>query len=212
MFEDLKNAWKEAVDNFWRELNEDEGSGLPGDEPRKQLTAMRRELNDADQELKRLETEVVRAQRAVASERTEEETCRRRLTMAEQIGDAETARLAQTYAERAAERAAVLERKASALEAELELRRRDLAEMHTAFEAASAALGPGGGAADAAAMGTGAGSTRLDPDSVGGLGTDWGLADEEGLEREMQHRKMREEARQKAAEARLEELKKKMQP
>ena len=210
MFDDLKHAWKEAVENFWRELNEDEASGLPGDEPRKQLAAMRRELNDADMELKRLETEVTRAQRAAASERSEELTCRRRLTMAEQIGDTETARLAQTYAERAAERAEVLERKAGALEAELELRRRDLAEMHTAFEAASAALGP---AADAAAMGTGGTrSSRLDRDSVGGLGTDWGLADEEGLEREMQHRKMREEARQREAEARLEELKKKMQP
>lgn len=211
MFDDLKHAWKEAVENFWRELNEDEASGLPGDEPRKQLATMRRELNDADMELKRLETEVVRAQRAATSERSEEETCRRRLAMAEQIGDDETARLATTYAERAAERAAVLERKASALEAELELRRRDLTEMHQAFEAASAALGPG--AADAAAMGAGGHrSSRLDPDAVGGLGTDWGLADEEGLEREMQHRKMRDEARQKAAEARLEELKKKMQP
>ncbi len=211
MFDDLKNAWKEAVENFWRELNEDEGagSGLPGDEPRKQLAAMRRELNDADAELKKLETDVLKAQRAAASERSEEQTCRRRLTMAEQIGDTETVQLAQTYAERAAERAQVLERKAAALEAELELRRRDLADMHQAFETASAALGPG--AASAAAMGTGSGSSRPDPDSVGGLGTDWGLADEEGLEREMQHRKMREEARQKEAEARLEELKKKMQ-
>ncbi len=215
MFEDLRQAWKEAVENFWRELQEEEAApGEHGDEPHKQLAAMRREVSSADAELKRLEAEVTRARNAAAAEEQEERVCLRRKAMAEGIGDAETARVAATYAERAAERSAVLARKAEALEAERDLRQRELAEMKQAVEAAAAALGSG--AATGGTMGPAgtAGSTSgapRDPDSVGGLGTDWGLADEEGLAREREYRRMREEAREKAADARLEELKKRMQ-
>lgn len=212
MFEDLRQAWKEAVENFWRELQEDDGTpGGHGDESHKQLAAMRREVHNADGELKRLEAEVERTRVAATAEENEERVCRRRLTMAEGIGDAETARVAATYADRAAERAAVLARKAEALEAERDLRQRELAEMKEAVDAAAAALGAGTapGGTMGPGEGAGAGATR-NPDS-GGLGTDWGLADEEGLAREREFRRMREEARAKAADARLEELKKRMQ-
>ena len=212
MFEDMRQAWKEAVANFWRELQEDDGTpGGHGDESHKQLAAMRREVHNADGELKRLEAEVERTRVAATAEENEERVCRRRLTMAEGIGDAETARVAATYADRAAERAAVLARKAEALEAERDLRQRELAEMKEAVDAAAAALGAGTapGGTMGPGEGAGAGATR-NPDS-GGLGTDWGLADEEGLAREREFRRMREEARAKAADARLEELKKRMQ-
>lgn len=212
MFEDLRQAWKEAVENFWRELQEDDGTpGGHGDESHKQLAAMRREVHNADGELKHLEAEVERTRVAATAEENEERVCRRRLTMAEGIGDAETARVAATYADRAAERAAVLARKAEALEAERDLRQRELAEMKEAVDAAAAALGAGTapGGTMGPGEGAGAGATR-NPDS-GGLGTDWGLADEEGLAREREFRRMREEARAKAADARLEELKKRMQ-
>ena len=212
MFEDLRQAWKEAVENFWRELQEDDGTpGGHGDESHKQLAAMRREVHNADGELKRLEAEVERTRVAATAEENEERVCRRRLTMAEGIGDAETARVAATYADRAAERAAVLARKAEALEAERDLRQRELAEMKEAVDAAAAALGAGTapGGTMGPGEGAGAGATR-NPDS-GGLGTAWGLADEEGLAREREFRRMREEARAKAADARLEELKKRMQ-
>jgi hypothetical protein len=217
MFEDLRQAWKDAVENFWRELQEDDGTpGGHGDESHKQLAAMRREVHNADGELKRLGAEVERTRVAATAEENEERVCRRRLAMAEGIGDAETARVAATYADRAAERAAVLARKAEALEAERDLRQRELAEMKEAVDAAAAALGagtaPGGtmGPGEGAGAGAGGGAAR-DPGSVGGLGTDWGLADEEGLAREREYRRMREEAREKAANARLEELKKRMQ-
>jgi len=214
MFEDLRKAWKEAVDNFWRELDEDDDqTGVHG-AARKQLSAMRHELSAADAEVRRLQAEVARARTAAAGERKEEETCRRRLAMAEGIGDAETAQLARTYEERAAERAAVLERKAEALEAEHTLRTRDLAEMREAVDKAATALGAG---AQATAAGVGAGgNTAEQGPSVDDLKLgDWpdpaDPTNADRLQRDIEFRRMQREAKEKAAEARLEELKKRMQ-
>ncbi|HEX9109469.1 MAG TPA: hypothetical protein VF832_19645 [Longimicrobiales bacterium] len=216
MFEDLRNAWKEAVDNFWRELEEDDDqTGVHG-EARKQLSAMRHELSAADAEVRRLQAEVTRARGAAAGERKEEETCRRRLAMAEGIGDAETAQLARTYAERAAERAAVLERKAEALEAEHALRTRDLTEMRATVDAAAAALGAGAQASAAGAgVGAGSGAPEHGPSAEDLKLGDWldpaDPANADRLQRDVEFRRMQKEAREKAAEARLEELKKRMQ-
>ena len=218
MFEDLRQAWKEAVENFWRELEEDAGEH-GGDETRKQLSAMRHQLTSAEMELRRLDVEVARAHSAAAGERREEETCRRRLAMAEGIGDAETARVAQTFAERAAERAAVMERKAEALAAEQALRTRDLAEMRATLDAATAALAAGTpGAAGAAGPGTAgaAGVGAGGPGAAGGTATGgWSspdpMADAARAAQDLEFRRMQREAREKAAEARLEELKKRMQ-
>ncbi len=209
MFEDLRQAWKEAVENFWRELGED-----AGDESRKQLTAMRQQLGTAESELRRLDAEVARAQAAATAERREEETCRRRLTMAEGIGDAETARVAQTFAERAAERAAVMERKAEALEAEQALRARELGEMRSALDSASAALAasPGAGAPGVgAATEGGPASNRGQSYTIGDWPDPANPADADRLQRDVEFRRMQREAREKAAEAKLEELKKRMQ-
>ncbi len=214
MFEDLRQAWKEAVENFWRELDED-----AGDPARKQLSGMRQQLGSAEGELRRLDAEVARAQAAAAAERREEETCRRRQTMAEGIGDAETARVAQTFAERAAERAAVMERKVEVLTAEQALRTRELAEMRTTLESATAALG-GSAAGHAGAAGVGAGQGA--PGAAGAAGKDesytigdWpdpaNPADADRLKHDVEYRRMQREAKEKAADARLEELKRKMQ-
>lgn len=222
MFEDLKQAWNEAVSNFWRELGQ-EGEPGHGDAPRGQLAAMRHELGSAESELKRLDGEIGRARSAAQAERREVETCRRRRAMAEQIGDAETARLAASYAERAAERAAVLERKVEALEAELELRQRDVAEMKDAVDKAVAALAAGGAhAAEVAGGASGGGASaggETGPTSGASGGPDedlrvgdwYGTLDEERLQHEAELRRMRRQAAERAAEARLEELKKKMQ-
>jgi hypothetical protein len=225
MFEDLRKAWDDAVQNFWRELDaQDEGD--PGHEgaPRRQLAAMRRELGTADTELKRLDADLARTRGAVQSERREVETCRRRLAQAEAIGDAETARLATTFAERAAERAAVLERKAEALEAERALRVRDLTEMRAAVDAAATALGaqagapgvhgPAGSAGDVSDGGGGR-PGGFAPDEPSSDGPAWspgsGLSDEDRAAQDREFRRIRREAREKEAEARLQELKRKMQ-
>lgn len=193
MFEDWKAAWREAVENFYRELNEGEGP------VNARLHAMRREISAANGELRRLEAELARARKAADEERAEEAVCRRRQTAAQRIEDAETARLAGEWAERHARRARVLEQKVEALRAEHEMRAGDIAEMEAALAAASEAAAVEAGGEPASA-------------GVGG-GTPPGPSPEEDEARAAQDREFRRldrEARERAAEARLDELKKRM--
>lgn len=145
-----------------------------------------REVYGARAALRQLELEARRAARELAREREEEETCRRRESMAARIGDAETARIAADHAARHSERAQILARKVEVLEAELGLRTRELREMETMVAAAG-------------------GDTTADapPRSV---------ADPGAREREdTDFHRMERAARERAAEARLEELKRRMQ-
>lgn len=133
MFEDWKQAWREAVANFQHELNSEEDGTVPHN------SGLRRELHTARGALLRLETEITNARRAAAAERESEQVCRRRETMARQIDDQETVRIAADYAERHAERASVLERKVEVLEAERALMQRDIDAMELAVAAAEEA-------------------------------------------------------------------------
>lgn len=172
MLNQWKRAWKEAVENFWRELKaEDDVDAGTG------LGSLRRELASATEEVRRLDTELERARRELAAEREQEETCRRRERLAREIGDFETARIAAGFAQRHAERAAILARKVEVLEAERAIRLRDLAEMETVLQQRSAA------------------TTPLDPldDPTDTL-----------------FRTLEREARERAAEERLQELKRRM--
>ena len=132
MFDDWKDAWRAAVENFRRELNDaEEGTG----EGRDHVRAMRRELATVRGALQRLDTEIARARDGAASERESEGVCRRRLEMAQGIGDEETVRVAGEFAERHARRAEVLERKVAVLSEERELLATDLAAMEEAVGA-----------------------------------------------------------------------------
>lgn len=130
MFEEFRRAWRDAVENFWRELRADE-EGAAG--------AIYREVRRARSQLDRLDAEVGDALRRLKEERKQVSICERRARLARDIGDAETARVASEYARRHLERAAVLERKAEALEAERGLCRRDLDEMERALQDARVA-------------------------------------------------------------------------
>ncbi|HUG39696.1 MAG TPA: hypothetical protein VMM12_04390 [Longimicrobiales bacterium] len=125
MFEDFRAAWREAVANFWRELRAEEDADA---------RAAYREMGRARTQLERLDAELADTRRRLATEREQAAVCDRRQRMARQIGDVETARVAGEYAARHRERAAVLERKADALEAERALCRRDLDEMERAVQ------------------------------------------------------------------------------
>lgn len=171
MFKAWKHAWKEAVENFRRELDPERYSAT-------RAAAMRRDLARAESELERLDGDLIRSRAALETERAEEARCRRQEALATNIADHETAYLAAQYAARHAERAAVLEQKVRALEAERALMQRDLEQM-------SATLGTAAPGAEPVAPGD---DERED-------------ADFDRLERE---------ARERAAEARLEELKRKM--
>jgi hypothetical protein len=177
MFEDWKQAWREAVANFRHELNAEE-VGTFGHQD-----ALRRELATARGALLRLEAEIATTRRGAGAERDSEQVCRRREAMAQEIGDQETTRIAAEYAVRHAERATILERKVEVLEAERGLLQRDLEAMEQAV-AASAAAAPA--------------SSR--PTSL--------LDDDEDRERE--RRELQRLQRERAAEEKLEELKRRM--
>jgi hypothetical protein len=174
MFDEWKRAWRGAVDRFWSELDDaPPGSGLP--------PAMRREVVTARRELARLERELQRARVQAAAEREEAAVCRRREGLASAIADAETRRVAADFAVRHEERAALLERKAEVLAAELDLRSRELAEMEAALR-----------------------EKRLEVPAA--------EDDPEELARDTaEFDRLERDARQRAAEARLDELKRRMQ-
>jgi phage shock protein A len=183
MFEDWKQAWRQAVENFQREVQD-------GDAPPR-VRAMERELVSASGALSKLDTEVRRAGQELARERESEQVCRRREGLARDVADEETARIAAEYAVRHAERASLLARKLQVLEEERALLARDLDIMRDAIAKVAPAAGSvGGGAADS----VGAGATA-EPRSE---------AEDRIFSR------LEREARERAADERLEELKRRM--
>lgn len=182
MFDDWKKAWQEAIDNFQREL-EDDTTSPP------QLASMRREVATARKALDQLQIELERCREQVAEEEQQEQVCRRRGEMAARINDEETVRIATEWADRYHLRARVLRQKAEALAAELEMRQNDFKEMEEKVAEVAATLGP---AAANAEMPRST-STRSKHDND-----------------DLDYRQLDRAAREKAAEARLEELKKKM--
>jgi hypothetical protein len=142
MFEDLKMAWREAVENFWHELQGDD-SAADGKTP-----GMRREITHARSDLSRLEEQIEGVRKRAESEREEAATARRRQDMAKRIGDEETAQIAAEFAAKHDEYAAVLERKVEVLLAERDLWRRDLMAMQDALRRRESALGQGPGASE----------------------------------------------------------------
>ena len=124
MFENLRNAFREALDNFNKELDRDQ---VPGAVDRL-LAGMRDELADAKVRIKELEDQIARADAEATREKKEAETARRRGTLAAGINDEETVKLAEQYAARHEERQRILEQKGAALRQELVIRQRALLE------------------------------------------------------------------------------------
>ena len=116
MFEKLRNAFREAVDNFYEELNRDH---VP-ETVDKLLKGMRDELADTKVQIRSLEEQIRKTLAQAEAQKKEAATARRRGEMAEKIGDEETAKVAREFADKHAERQGLLERKAVALKGELE--------------------------------------------------------------------------------------------
>src|SRR5687767_12248572 len=105
MFDDWKRAWRQAVENFQREVRE----SPPGAPLR--VKAMERELTSAGGALTKLEQEILRTRREAEQERESAVVARRREALARKAGDDETVRIAVEFAARHEERADLLERK-----------------------------------------------------------------------------------------------------
>lgn len=125
MFDNLRNAFREALDNFNKELNRDQ---IP-EAVDSLLAGMRAEVADAQARVRELEAQITRATAEAEREKSEAATARRRGKMAEDIGDAETAKVAGEYAAGREERQRVLEQKAAAMKEELAIRTREVQEM-----------------------------------------------------------------------------------
>ena len=125
MFDNLRHAFREAVDNFKDELSRDE---IP-EAVINLLREMKREAADTKAEIRRLDEAVRGAMEEAENEKSAEETCRRREKMALDISDEETARVAREYAEKHEHRRSVLEHKALALKEELDMRQEEFGDM-----------------------------------------------------------------------------------
>ncbi|MDT8368766.1 MAG: hypothetical protein RQ745_06135 [Longimicrobiales bacterium] len=125
MFEDLRAAFREAVDNFQKELSRDQ----VGENVDRILKGMIDEVTDAKAHLAGLEDQLEKTGSRLSQETAAAATCRRREEMARKIDDGETARIAAEHAGRHEERAEVLDQRRQALAAEIALTRRDVEEM-----------------------------------------------------------------------------------
>ncbi len=181
MFEDWKKAWRDAVENFRREVDDME----EGDS---RTRAMQRELRSARVAMEKLDGEIRRTRREAGEERENEAVCRRREEMARRIGDEETVRIAVEFCARHAERASVLERKGEVLAEERALLVRDLDIMEQMIAAQP----------DAPRV------TASSPQSPGEV------LEEEGEREARDFGRLEKEARERAAAERLEELKRRM--
>lgn len=134
MFDNLRRAFREAVDNFNRELDRD---AVP-EAVDKLLKGMQREAVDAKTALEGLKKQVAVARKRADEEARNAEVCERRAAMARDIGDTDTADLAATYREKHAARSKVLSDKATAIEAEIRLQEAEYTEMMSQIRKARA--------------------------------------------------------------------------
>jgi hypothetical protein len=179
MFDDWKRAWQQAVENFQRELSEDEPPSGPG-----QLVAMRRDLAAARKALEQLGIQLERCREEYAEEEKQEQDCRRRGGMAAAIDDKTTVQIALQWAERHKQRALILRQKSEVLAAELAMRNEDLQGMQKQVDELQSQI---------------AAAPPTTPRSL--------FTDQERARTDADFRKLQ---RERAAEEKLEELKKKL--
>lgn len=125
VFEDLRQAFREAVQNFKDEINRDQVPGTVDEI----LRAMVQETTDTQARLKKVSADLETARLRVQAEKEQVATMSRREGLAADIGDEETARVAGEYRARHQERLEVFTKKAAALEEEERLLSAEVAEM-----------------------------------------------------------------------------------
>lgn len=129
MFDDLRAAFREALDNFNKELKRDQ---VP-ETVHRLLVGMRDEIVDEKAAIAGLEAQLEKALTQSGQEAENARTCRRREELAREIDDEETAALAAQHAVRHEGHRTLLDKKAQAIREELAFRRRTLEEMMAKF-------------------------------------------------------------------------------
>ena len=131
MFDSLRDAFRQAGENFRAELQRDR---TPEAIDRLLLT-LRDELAALTQGSHELTLELERVEAQAGEERTETETCLRRARLAEKIGDAETAAVAREFAGKHRRRREHLLDKVGTLKRELRERRAMIEEVTEMYAA-----------------------------------------------------------------------------
>ena len=129
MFEDLRAAFREALDNFNKELRRENVSEAAD----RLLIGMKHEIADEKVQIRELEAQLEKARTSARLEHEAGTTARRREKMARDIGDEETASIAAQHAAKHEGHGALLEKKAAAIAEEIEFRRGNVDEMIERF-------------------------------------------------------------------------------
>lgn len=132
MFDDLRDAFREALDNFNKELSRNQ---VP-ETVDKLLVGMKNEIADEKAQVAGLEDQHEKTRAQIERLAEEMKTARRREETARRIDDQETAELAAQYAAKQESHRDVLEKKAVALKEEIDFRRRTVEEMYARFHEA----------------------------------------------------------------------------
>lgn len=132
MLDSLGDAFRQAYENFKKELNRDR---VPEAVDRL-LRAMKDELVDLEAGSRELERELAEVREEAEREDRSARTCVRREELALRIDDQETATVAREYARRHLRRHEILVEKAEVLSRELEQRGAELEDLTGRFEEA----------------------------------------------------------------------------
>ena len=132
MFEDLRAAFKEALDNFNKELSRDQVSETAD----KLLIGMKNEIADEKAQVAGLEDQLRKTLEQIDRLEKDIATARRREEMARGIDDQETVKLAAEWSTKAEGQRAILVKKATALKEEFDFRSQTVEEMFARFHEA----------------------------------------------------------------------------
>ena len=132
MFEDLRNAFKEALDNFNKELNRDQVSEAAD----KLLVGMRNEIVDEKAAVAGLEDQIEKATQQIDNCANDAAAALRPVALARNIHRYDTLKLPSQYVAKSDIHREVLRKKVAALEEELSFRRTTLEGMMGQFEEA----------------------------------------------------------------------------
>lgn len=132
MFDDLRQAFREALDNFNKELSSDQTSETAD----KLLIGMRNEIISEKARIVELKRQLLTTTVQIDDLTENIATARRRQGLARDIGDEGTAGLAADWLTKARHQRTILVNKAGALRDEIEFCSQAIDEMHTRFSKA----------------------------------------------------------------------------